>query len=76
MLTVGHLPQSGLEELLVNFSMFPGRKHRVSGAPPQSALECSSRDEGSPALIYSGWLVQKRNRMCSFCNGRTLPSWS
>lgn len=68
-------PQPGLEELLANFSTFPSRKHRMSGAPLQSALECGSRDEGSLALIYSGWLVQKRNRMCSFYNSRTLLWW-
>lgn len=66
-------PQPGLEELLVSFSTFPSRKHRVSGAPLQSMLECSCRHEGSPALIYSGRLIKKRNRMCCFYKLQNSP---
>lgn len=44
-------PQPVLEELQVNFSTFPSRKHHVSGAPLQ---------------VHAGMRLQRRGEPCSY----------
>lgn len=64
MLTVCNLPPPVPEELLVNFSTFPSRKHGVSGH--LSRPHWNEAPETRAALFYLVWLMEKRNRMCYF----------